>query len=363
MIIFLFIVLSGFYYAMLLLVYLGLSRLHKTDFLHLPSVSVIIAARNEEKRISDCLKSLEQIDYPAEKFEIIIIDDNSNDRTADIIDETSRNHNNWTLLRLNKKSDELRGKKNALQAGISRAKGELIFTTDADCIVPAKWIRSMVNYFTPEVSMVLGYSPLIKENKPYFRLLQFDNLFSAIAGAAPAKLGHPFTSVGRNLAYRKNDYENMGGFRTLKKFRSGDDIHLTKHFHHHNGGKIDYCADPDTFIRTIIPSGGKEVFQQQLRKNSKTFQLSSTSIAFMLGIFLYYLLLIGFPVLVPAAVTLWLVFVIIKFMLEYLALRKAALIFRQTDLIPMIPLMQIIYPLYIIFFSLLGSFQVYQWKK
>jgi cellulose synthase/poly-beta-1,6-N-acetylglucosamine synthase-like glycosyltransferase len=359
----LFFLFSGFYFALLYFIYLGLMRLRAAEQKHTPTVSIIVAARNEEKRIDSCLKSLESLDYPVEKYEVILVDDNSSDQTAQLIDQTCQKHENWTLIRLAEKSVELRGKKNALQNGINRAKGELIFTTDADCSVPPGWLRSMVNYFSADVSMVLGYSPLIRESKSYYRLLQFDNLFSAIAASAPVKLGYPFTSVGRNLAYRKSEYEKTGGFRALKKFRSGDDIHLTKRFHHHNGGRIDYCADPATFVKTLIPSRFCEVLQQQIRKNSKTFQLSFPTILAMLALFIHYLLLLFLPIFVSVILLPWLIVVIFKFVMEFIVLRKAARIFRQSDLIPIIPLMQIIYPWYIIIFSLLGSLQFYQWKK
>jgi len=359
----LFLILSGCYFVMLAAVAIGLNRLHSAAYDYLPTISIVIAARNEEKRISACLESLERIDYPADKFEVIVVDDNSADQTAALVGAVCRKYTNWSLIRLHQKSDQLRGKKNALQNGIEKAEGELIFTTDADCRVPAGWLRAMVRYFAPDVSMVLGYSPLIKEKRSYYRLLQFDNLFSAIAAAAPTKLGYPFTSVGRNMAYRKTAYETAGGFLALKKFRSGDDIHLTKRFHHQNGGRIDYCADPETFVQTMMPSSRREVIQQQMRKNSKTFQLSLPNIIVMLALFLLYLLFFSLPLFLPGNLLLWLVVILIKLGAEYVILRKAARIFKQTDLIPFIPLMQIIYPLYIITFSLLGSFQLYQWKN
>jgi len=360
---FLFLLLSCLYFIILIAVYLGLARLKKPSENRFHSISVIIAARNEEKRILGCLDSLEKLDYPREKFEIIFVDDNSEDKTAEIINAYCQKNSNWKLIQLEKKSEWLKGKKNALLNGIAQAGGELIFTTDADCSVPSAWLKKMVNYFRPEVSMVLGYSPLIKSNKFYFKLLQFDNLFSSIASAAPTKLGYPFTSVGRNLAYRKDSYEDMGGFQALKKFRSGDDIHLTGHFRYQKNGIIDFCADPDTFVQTQIPSSLKEVVQQQIRKNSKTFQLSWSSIIFMMIIFFYYLSLIMIPVFLPARLYLWGALLFIKFALEYVTLLKAANIFQQRDLVPYMPLMQVIYPAYIIFFSVIGTFQFYQWKK
>jgi biofilm PGA synthesis N-glycosyltransferase PgaC len=360
---FLFLILSGLYFIILIAVYLGLARLKKPDENRFYSISIIVAARNEEKRIFGCLESLEKLDYPQEKFEIIFVDDNSEDKTAEIIKAYCQKNSNWKLIQLEEKSEWLKGKKNALLNGIAQASGELIFTTDADCNVPSSWLKKMVNYFHPKVSMVLGYSPLIRYSKFYFKLLQFDNLFSSIASAAPTKLGYPFTSVGRNLAYRKDSYEEMGGFQVLQKFRSGDDVHLTGHFRYKKNGIIDFCADPDTFVQTQIPSSFKEVIQQQIRKNSKTFQLSWSSIIFMLNIFIYYLLLILIPVLLPAQLYLWGTLLFIKFALEYVTLLKAANIFKQRDLILYIPLMQVIYPPYIIFFSIIGTFQFYQWKK
>jgi len=344
-------------------VWVGLHRLKKPEQKIIRSISIIIAARNEESRIEPCLKSLESIDYPKDNYEVILVDDCSEDRTAEIMEKYCNRHHRWKIVRINEKSTQLKGKKNALREGIAQAKNELIFTTDADCVVPPMWLKNMVCYFQDHVSMVLGYSPLISEKRWYYRLLQFDNLFSAIAAAAPVKLGYPFTSVGRNLAYKKDAYHELGGFQALKKFRSGDDIHLTNRFHRHDGGEIDYCADPQTFVQTLIPSSNEEVVQQQIRKNSKTFQLSLSSIAFMSFIFIYYILLIILPIAYPAIIMPWFLLIFLKFIFEFIPLRSSSSIFRQNDLIPYIPLMQIIYPLYIITFSLIGIFQNYRWKK
>jgi cellulose synthase/poly-beta-1,6-N-acetylglucosamine synthase-like glycosyltransferase len=291
------------------------------------------------------------------------VDDHSSDNTAELIQDFCNNNTNWKFLCLDKKSEELKGKKNALLQGIALAQGEIIFTTDADCTVPEGWLRGMVRYFPEDTSMVLGYSPLAPGKGLLFRLLQFDNIFSAISAAAPTKLGYPFTSAGRNLAYRKDAYENAGGFLALKKFRSGDDVHMTERFRYLNSGNIDYCADTKTFVSTKIPDTSKEIFHQQIRKNSKLLKKAATSIVFSLILFLYYLSLIVIPIFMPQWLNVWLILLFIKLGLEYINLLKAAMIFNQSDLVPFIPLMQMIYPIYIIFFSLLGSLGLYSWKK
>lgn len=352
------------YFVMLFAVYLALNQLKKPFVSGTAAqISVVIAARNEETRIKPCLESLEKLEYPRDKYEIIFIDDQSCDNTAQLIENYCKKNANWRVISLNEKSIELRGKKNALLHGIAQAKGNIIFTTDADCIVPVKWLRNMGSYFTQGVSMVLGYSPLLPGRGILFRLLQFDNLFSAISAAAPTKLGYPFTSVGRNLAYRKDAYEDAGGFLSLKRFRSGDDVHLTERFRYLKSGKIDFCADPDTFVFTQPPETREEIFNQQVRKNSKTLKKAGTSIAFSIVLFLYHVLLILLPLLMPTWLKIWLLFIIIKLVLEYINLFKAAIIFKQKEVIPFIPLMQIFYPAYIIFFSFLGLLEMYSWKR
>ena len=367
---YIFIAFSCFYYGLLIAVYIGLRSLQlsysgtidlKED--RLASVSIVIAARNEETRILPCLKSLEKLAYPEDRYEVIFIDDSSSDKTTELIDRFCKKYRNWHLIRIAKKSKQLLGKKNALLQGIAKAKGDIIFTTDADCIVPPGWIQGMVKYFKTGISMVLGYSPLQKGKGFLYRFLQFDNLFSALAAAAPTKLGYPFTSVGRNLAYCKEAYHNVGGFLALKNFRSGDDIHLTTRFRYLNNGKIDYCADADTFVETQLPSSLSDVIHQQMRKNSKTFQLTFSSIVFSLLLAVYYILLIITPIFFPEWLKTWLYLLLLKFLLENIDLVKAAKIFRLKGLIPYIPLMQILYPINIAIFSLLGVTQFYSWKK
>ena len=351
------------YFLLLAGIYLGLRRLRYAHPSTAFSVSIVIAARNEEDSIDNCMQSLAELDYPEDRFEVVIVDDHSQDRTPEKIAAFCASRKNWKYILLQEKSQELRGKKNALLHGINQSVNELIFTTDADCTVPSSWLKDMVGYFQPEVSMVLGYSPLEKGKGFLYRLLQFDNLFSAIVSAAPTQLGYPFTSVGRNLAYRKQAYNDAGGFLALKKFRSGDDVHLTERFRYLNTGKINFCANPKTFVTTRLLRQKRDILQQQIRKNSKALQTSKSSVAISVLIFLYYVLLLVFPLAMPAAIQLWIIVLGLKFVLEFIALQRAARIFDQGDLIPYLPLMQIIYPFLITLFSLIGVFQLYRWKK
>jgi len=353
----------GIYFLVLLGVLVGLLRLREPTQSFTPRISVVIAARNEADRIQACLNSLEQLDYPEDRYEIILVDDHSTDATPRLIQQYCTRHPNWKFIPLNQKSSELRGKKHALLTGIAAARGEIIFTTDADCVVPPGWLRHMSRYFENDVTMVLGYSPLIERPGVWHKLLAFDNLFSAIVAAAPTQLGHPISSVGRNLAYRKDAYNDVGSFLALKKFRSGDDVHLTERFRFMKVGKIVFCAHPQTFVATLPPATLKEIFHAQLRKHSKIFKQTPSAIAFSLGVFLSYCWLTLFPLFAPQYLTLWLYTMGAKFLMEFVDLTVAARIFRQTQLVKYFPLMQIIYPFYIFLFSFLGAFDIYRWKE
>lgn len=360
-----FVFFSIVYFLILILVMFGLGRLKRKPSppVELPKISIIIAARNEARRIRPVLNSLERLDYPADNYEVIFVDDASTDGTGEMIQSFAGRHQNWRLIRLNEKSNELKGKKKALKAAIEAAEGELIFTTDADCRVPPNWLKIMSRYFDEQTAMVLGHSPLRTARGLLSILLKFDNLFSAIVCAAPAALGFPHTSVGRNLAYRKSIYMKVGGFDALKRFRSGDDVHLTELFRRSGKGKIVFCADPETFVDTLPHETLSEIFNQQLRKNSKTFSKSLPSLLFSLVVLAIYLFFIFLPFLTGALFKLWLSIILLKLALEFFALVQTAIIFKRKQLIPWLPLMQLFYPFYILVFGFLGSLQIYQWKK
>ena len=358
-----FLIIALAYFGILHFIFWGLKKLpvkEQTDF---PQISVVIAAHNEAGRIGPALEALEKLDYPSDKYEVIFVDDASTDNTAERIETYCRKHGNWKLVHSQRNGDFASGKKQALKEGIAAAKGDIIFTTDADCTVPPKWLRYMSAYFEPDVHMVLGYSPLKRFKGWLQTVLQFDNLFSAIVASAPTTWGFPLTSVGRNLAYRKNTYEALGGFDALKNHRSGDDVYLTERFRQKSKGRIVFCAHPETFVETLPPQGFKHFWNQQIRKNSKTLRKSwATSLASLLA-FLIYAYLWLFPLFAPQFLNIWLAVIALKLILEFVTLTLAARIFRRTFLIPYFPIFQIFYPIYIVFFTVLGSLQLYQWKK
>jgi len=359
-----FYILSFFYLLLLILVFTGLYSLKRTGgYAYSGKIALLIAARNEEGRIKPLLDSLEKLDYPADQLDIYFIDDASTDQTPHLIKEAIRGKANWHYLHLEAGQRVLPGKKSALQAGLEASDSEWIVTTDADCQVPSGWLKSLSSYFDPEVQMVIGHAPLHPTGRFRDIFLQFDNLFSAVASAAPAGLGFPISSIGRNLAYRRQAMNSIGGYQSIGRHKSGDDVHLTEQFRRQIKGKIVFSLDENSFVFTNPLSGVREFFHQHIRKNSKTLKKSGPSVLLSLMLFSYFMLFFTLPLATPEQWAFWLPPVVLRLSMEFVILFFAARIFRKPGVIKFIFPMQLIYPVLIILFSLAGIFQVYKWKN
>jgi len=161
---------------------IGLKRLKKGNNDKHYSVSVIIPARNEEKNIVRFLNSMKNIDYPSDRWELIVVDDRSEDSTFRLAESFKPEIPNLHIIRIEKKDINISPKKNAVERAIQNSNGEIILTTDADCRPKKEWISEIVSYFDNETAMVAGFSPLIdSENK--------DNLLTSFQFIESISLG------------------------------------------------------------------------------------------------------------------------------------------------------------------------------
>ncbi len=200
----------------------GLTRLAKRRPLPdtLPFVSVIVAARNEQENIARTLDSLVEIDYPPDRFEIIISDGASTDKTPEIVEDYAQR---FPFVRLHRADQhrKIRGKANAVHQAVERSKGEFIFLTDADCIVQKTWVKETLKFFTDDVGLVCGIT-IPKELDKTKR----DNWFSAMqsldwcyilgVSSGRASIGFPIGGIGNNFTFRKQTYHEIGGYENIK---------------------------------------------------------------------------------------------------------------------------------------------------
>ncbi|MCL5035220.1 MAG: glycosyltransferase [Bacteroidetes bacterium] len=228
-----------------------------------PKVSVVVAAKDEERNLPACLQSLLNLAYPKELLEIVVVNDQSADSTPQIIDEAARES------RFVKRVDAVesvstRGKANALAQGIDRAQGELIFLTDADCVVPPTWISETLKYFDDDTGIVGGVTLISNASQRVYGIQALDWDFLLTVGAGAATIGQPVACLGNNLVFRKKAYEEAGGYRKIK-FSITEDFALFKAIAHSHKWKYKFPMDKKNLVETLPVPSLKEVFLQRKR--------------------------------------------------------------------------------------------------
>ena len=336
------------FFAFLLLA-VGILRNGKVANLSENTFSIIIACRNEEKNLPFLFTALRKIDYPPEKYEIILVDDASSDNSLSLIKKFCETSENAYFIHLPIKDEEFKGKKAALQKAAEKAEYDFLLFTDADCIVPENWLKTYNNYIDSEVGMVVGYYKNADDS--VFRI--FLQLMTAAIFAASVGLGFPFSAAGGNLLVRKKTFFEIGGYEKIKNRVAGDDKQLlgliskTK-------WKIRY--NPQAKVVTIPVKHPHTFFQQQKRKYGK-IGMSSPIFQFLtLLVFLFYLYL-PYQLIVKKDFKSFLIYFagFLLFWIVNLAKHKEKFKFIHLFYL-------IIFPYYLIFFSVLGHFSAWKWK-
>lgn len=191
----------------------------KTDY---EPVSIVVCAHDAYESLVYLIPRLISQDYPV--FEIIIVNDCSEDKTAEYLKNVVRNHNNVSVVNLTQRINFFQGKKFPLSVGIKSAKYDLLLLTDADCIPSDnQWIMSMVRKFGTSTEIVLGYGPYMRRKTLLNKLIRFDTLYTAMQYLSLALCRLPYMGVGRNLSYRKSTFYKNKGFTSHYGITSGDD--------------------------------------------------------------------------------------------------------------------------------------------
>ncbi len=228
-----------------------------------PSATVIVAARNEEKIILRCLRSLDKLIYPDGKLEIILVDDNSADATGKIIDEFIAGKNKFKKIVTKKEIGRLKGKTNALATALEIASGEIILTTDADCAVLPTWAYTTASYYQKDVAVVNGFTTQEASNSfSGMQSIDFIYLLSVAAGAI--NLNFPISCIGNNMSFRRQAYKEVGGYENLP-FSVTEDFNLLKAISELKKYKIIFPLNWENLV-TSLPCGDfKSLYRQKKR--------------------------------------------------------------------------------------------------
>ena len=367
------IVLLVFYALFLTYIFCGTFKLFykKEKATLFNQISIVVAARNEEKNISILMDSLLNQNYPIEKFEIVIVSDRSKDKTNSISSEYSQEYDNVRFFKIEKNQENLVGKKAALTKGIENAKNEILLFTDADCSPSKNWLKSMNSYFNQKFDVVVGYSPL-KSNptgilqKILFSLKKLERLsiFTISAGTIGWNWG--VTATGRNFAYRKKIFQELNGFSKFGNIPSGDDDLFLQRISKSKKYKINFALNPDSFVTAKERKNAKEQINQEKRRASKWRFYPIEIKMFSALIFLFYMLLFsGFVLGLFSIFSLqkFLFMFVIKTVFDFLIIMRGAVLFKEKKLLFAFPFAEIIYIPYFLLFGILGTFSKYKWRE
>ncbi|MCX6294005.1 MAG: glycosyltransferase, partial [Sphingobacteriales bacterium] len=234
-------------------------------------VSIIVPARNEEDNISNLIHSIQNQTYPKSCFELIIIDDCSTDRTAEIVKKYS--DSNIKLIALSDYLDEKNinaYKKKAIEIGIKASIGTLIITTDADCTMGENWLQEIVHCFEINQPKMIVMPVQINYSNRFIEIFQSLDFMclQGITGASVQKKFHGMCN-GANLAYTKAVFEEVGGFSGIDHIASGDDLLLMHKIAKKYANEIMYLKSVEVIVKTIPANTVKAFFNQRIRWASK----------------------------------------------------------------------------------------------
>ena len=365
-----FLLAAGFlvYYATFLLyVMRGLSRLSKPpETGYQPSISVVVATHNEEETAHRCLDSLLDQSYPERLVELIVVDDHSTDRTAEIVQQMCVSSPRIRFFALPPKKEPSAGRKpQAIAEGVKHATGEIILTTDADCTVSNDWLTSMVQHFDKETAFVAG--PVIESGATTFlgRLseIEFLGLIATAAGLIASRT--PIFCNGANLAFRKEAFQAVAGYGDNSS--DCDDETLLQRIHARRLGTIRYSIDPKSIVNTHPSETIRQFLFQRMRWASKRGHYEGTGI--LLHLIILYLGFVAFFVL--ALTTLFshhlltglIGLFVLKSLIDFVVLRKASMLFDKP--LPLLHFMiaELFHVPYIVVVAFLGQIITPRWTE
>lgn len=232
-------------------------------------ISLIIPARNEENNIRECLSAVEAQDLPLGEWEVWIVDDQSTDETGKIADEYAKKNSNFQVIHTAAGLEPDNYKKQAVLKGIEKSAGDIIVTTDADCVMAGGWLRSLREQFDSDTGMVVGIPVFKFKNNPLelYQALDYASL-STISVSLIANRT-PLMCSAANMAYRKETFRQVNGFDAIDHFISGDDDLLLQKVVQQKKWKIKAVILPSSFTFTKPVENWKKVLEQRARWGSK----------------------------------------------------------------------------------------------
>lgn len=322
------------------------------------NISVIISVKNEQGKIKKLVDTLNNLIYPKNNFEIIIIDDNSTDRTLEELHKNTEGFQNFSIKEL--KPEGLSGKRNALTFGIQNSQHPYLLITDADCHPQKYWLQAYSEKFESGYDVLFGIAPFYKERHLVNRISCFENLKTSLLSFSMALFGFPYTAAARSFGFTKKEFEAIGGYLNTKDTLSGDDDLLLREAVK-SKLKIGIVTATDSFVYSETKKTFKEYFQQRARHTQTSFHYLRrhqvilgfwhlTNLLFLFSPLLIFIN-IWFGILLPA-----------KLLIDVIVVKSTQKKFGYKFLFMEIFYLQIIYEIFLIVHFFNAQFSEIKWK-
>ena len=329
------------------------------------TVSILIAARNEEEKIKNTIEDVLAQDYPSHLMQLIIVDDHSTDKTSEIV--RSFADRGVKLIVLNEKEALNSYKKKAISEAINQSDGELIISTDADCRMGVKWLKTIVSLYESGDYKLISSSVVYFEEQNLFEKMQsLEFLFLISLGASGIGNGKPTTCNGANLAYRRDVFLELNGFQGIDNLASGDDeLFMHKVAAAYPQG-IAFCKSRDAFVFTHAKASLGEFVQQRKRWASKSTSYKNKWLL-GLGIMIWVFNLSIFLNVIAGFINpiFWMIAAAsfgIKAVCELLFMIPVCQFVGRAKLLWYQPFLSLIHILYLIYIGIAGNSGKYMWK-
>jgi cellulose synthase/poly-beta-1,6-N-acetylglucosamine synthase-like glycosyltransferase len=362
--------------------------------------SVLIPVRNEAQNIAALLNDLALQDLGTTNFEVLVLDDNSDDNTAQIVNDLIHKMP-YSLQLISVPAADSAHKKRAITLGVSKSKFEYIITTDGDCRIKKTWLSTFSSFIKSKSiknqnAFFVAGAVRLNYKRDFFAALQASEFATLIGcGGAALNLGFPFTCNGANMAYSKEIFEELGGYEEIKKdnyenqlnlkdkvnengyqISSGDDEFLLHKFHKFYPQYIFFLKSDKAIVETEATQNWQQFYNQRKRWASKWNQHKKISHAaisvfvFLVQVFtLLMFVFIGFDIvnenyfLINSELKKYLYFTFfIKMSVEFLFLFSILRFLGQLKAIFTLPFWWIVYSVYAVFFGIVAQKKGYQWK-
>lgn len=333
--------------------------------------SIIIPFRNESENLPILLDSLAKLQYPFEKFEILFVNDASEDDSVKICREFQQQHPQLSLKILENNRQSNSPKKDAITTAIEQANFEYILTTDADCIMPKLWLQTFNDFIQKNnYSLIAGpvslFSPPREGKAKPFRAFEvLDVLSLQAAGAGAFGIGQSFMCNGANLCYSKKAFLGVDGFSGNDKIASGDDVFLLQKFQQKEY-RTAFLKSRDAIVQTKPQENFYALISQRVRWAAKAPAYTSLFSKFAGAIVLLMNagLLLG---AILALMEIWnyypvLIIFLLKFNFDFALLYLSAKFFKREQVLRSYFWSSMAYPFFSTYVALKSLVSGYEWK-